>query len=234
MHDLDKVLIRIRTGSSGQRYLAIEGQKNGVNLWFTFNFEDFERLISSWDDAASDMVHTVKKYGPDHWAFFDLNMPVTYGRPLEMKIQLWVISMPVQVSRALARYAKMIYRRQKIAKSDDSHVMELTAARRVHWGDLYGQGKGSIEVQLDERVKPLVESSFADGGEHGSLSCALERLRVITRNGTRNKWDVGKLCLQPDGRGLYFTVMSPTGQPTLHGGVINHGSDSEPDWSIHT
>lgn len=247
MYEFDNFMLTYRLGDNGQRWISFRADYNPPiegavpttprsPVWFMFDEADFKRLIYSWDDAAGDGYHCVKKAGSELWMFFDLEIPRLPHVKKEIVVR--TVEMPPRVAQIIYRLGRLVFRKLRRRRENedwslrpDEKVYELTMTRRVRWADAYGCGKGEVETIVDERARKLYESRLSDG----DLFAKIADLKQIARNTTTTKWQTAQLRLSPDGeRSLYFVVLDPRGNRSMNGAVINHGTPESPDWSVHT
>lgn len=206
------------------------------SVWFCFEWSDFLRMRYVWQDACADGYHTCKKAGPEHWMFFDLEIPsLKDGQTsFKRKVAVKMVRLDPTAANILIRYGERVFRMLQTRNPHEQsmeHTVELSKDRRARWADRYGQAKGDVEVVIDERVRDLYEQRLSDP----ELLDCIEQLKNITRNGTYNKWQTGTLRLSKDGeRSIYFQIHAPDGRRTMNGVVLDHSTGDGVNWSIHT
>lgn len=86
----------------------------------------------------------------------------------------------------------------------------------------YTMGSGIVKLEISD------SEFFKECAKDPTFLRCQRQLVRIARNTTNRHWKKATIRLSKDWDGWFFQL------PGLHGGVINHGRDGKPDWSIHT
>ena len=225
-HDMKLVAYKSRYGNG----IAIECRKPGhmdnpMNyISFYMDGADFIGLMDGTRDAASDLRHKLWRSG-DLFTFYDFDFPLkAYGK---VEVPFVTITIPFHVRRILARAAHMAWAKCRV---DDNRItLDIPWKLRQRWDNRYGEAKGRVVMDCDSVVDKLAKVGYNHKFEE-----MINRLRQIALNTTRRDSDTATVRLSNDMAGFFFNILDPKGRSALHGGLINHGTDENPDWSIHT
>jgi hypothetical protein len=214
---------------------AIRTPKPRISF-YAFLSEFVERFESApYPTHFADGFHKAEVCG-DMWAFYDWEIPTrTCGR---VDVAYRSVEIPRQVVRLFYRYARL---KARHLKPDTDHEIDVPLARRERWLTRYGQGKGTVCVNVDDRMREKYDQAVGDP----SFDDMLARLKQIAINTTRSMWQEASVFLSYDFAGFYFTVFTPDNKPTMRGGLIHHRPGKEAyavelnapagaHWSIHT
>lgn len=191
---------------------------------FYWTRADFERVVAS-TPISVDGYHVCKHDG-ELWTFLDWEMPRESSGRREVPFR--VVTMPYRVQKILLRLARWHFHHLDRAPKGSEHEVEISLNQRKRLIERYGQAKGSVKVE--EHEVTAVERAQKDA----QLRERLDQLERIARNTTWSKWETATVHLYRDSAGYYFNILTPSGRRSMNGGVINHGTDDKPDWSIHT
>ena len=188
----------------------------------------------AWTETLEDVTHRMNISG-DRVMFYDLELPMHWEG--QMTIPYLAVHWPTAARKVLARMAKTIWRRLKANWNPEGDNYNLprvrfsfTAQQAERLETRYGHGTGKVDFQISENVR----ERYAEDLKNGNFAERVEWLAQITRNTTSAHWQIGTLYISRDADGYYFSTVTPWKKRSMHGGVINHGRDGKPDWSIHT
>jgi hypothetical protein len=203
-----------------KQFVVIRGEVEGPlrSIWFVFRHEEFQAFADGSRWTFEDGYHKLNNF-VEYCTFYDLQIPSgEYG---EAKVPYFNVIIPMFLRRAIARLAKRV-----VPTLDDGDVYEIepTPERVERWMKLYGQGTGSVEVEVAEQVREQYEANVGRANFDENVA----RLKQIALNSTSCWLHNRKVHLSYDFAGFFFTV------PGMHGGLINHGTEESPDWSLHT
>ena len=196
-----------------------------ASVYFYWTRAEFKHVVAGKQAMSVDGYHLCKHDG-EQWTFFDWEMPqATTGRA---DIPFRVVSMPYQVQKIILRLARWHFKHLDRAPKGTEHEVEIPKRTWRRLLERYGQAKGCVNV--DPHGTDALTRAATDQG----LRDKLDQLKRIARNTTFNVWESAVVNLHRDSAGYYFDIRTPKGIRSMNGGVINHGSDEKPDWSIHT
>jgi hypothetical protein len=196
------------------------------SVYFYWTREEFEAVVDGKQGMSVDGYHLCKHDG-ERWTFLDWEVPLKpFGKAT---VDYRVVEMPYRVQKILLRLARWHFRHLDRAAKGSEHEIEIDMRTRTRLITRYGQAKGIVKMVEADGVNAVARGITDEG-----LAEKLDRLWAIARNTTFNKWETATVNLYRDSAGYYFQILTPTGRRSMNGGVINHGSDEKPDWSIHT
>lgn len=195
------------------------------SVYFYWTRTEFERVVAGEQAVSVDGYHLCKHDG-ERWTFFDWEVP--YDTAGKAQIPFRVVLMPYHVQKIILRLARWHFKHLARMASGSEQVVEIDKRSRKRLLERYGQAKGMIDV--DPHDTDALTRAHTDHG----LREKLDQLKRIARNTTFNVWERAYVHLFKDSAGYYFEIKTPRGRRSMNGGVINHGSDEKPDWSIHT
>lgn len=188
---------------------------------------DFVALLTGKVDSLSDGYHGVRRF-VESYTFFDMEFPRESRGVLPLPYVR--LEIPNAVARVLVRAVRMTLRR--CVPNGDRLRVEIPFETRERWVRQYGQGTGEVRFEIPEDQQARYRECAATGGP--SFKNCIENLERIALNNTWRHTDVSTVYLSKDRNGWYFCIYSPKGARRMNGGVINHGSDGNQDWSTHT
>ncbi|MDX1421561.1 MAG: hypothetical protein R3322_00385 [Kiloniellales bacterium] len=226
--DNGKHFLRIRR-SDGKAYvdLCLYG------ITRVFNPSEWSALMAG-DGVVCDIFHRVERWCEVLYYYESPASNHIWGpgfdeREIGMKVVC--IDFPYGAAKELAQAAfegLLEYDGQEPNEygDRDSVVVELDA-RWPHWCAHYGQGKGRVEWRFqNDEIRERWQAWCARNDK--TFERCRERLEAIARNTTWSADETGTVHIGYDFAGFGFSAAR------LIGGVINHGDDDAPDWSIHT
>lgn len=199
-----------------------EGPYKGI--WFVILNKELDDFTTpTLGITMHDIGHHMHICG-DTCTFYDFSIPSKATGTME--IPYVSVNIPLFVRKVLTRYARLV---QKGLSDSDRVEVTLSHERIARWKKLYGIGKGSVDVELasyygDEDVAATLE----ERKKKGNFTEMLGRLEQIERNQTYAFFQKRTLRIAKDWDGYTFVSGG------LFGGLVNHGTEEEPNWSIHT
>jgi len=236
MHKLKDFRIEIdrRTDSEGAggdlRVWMRWGLKNedAPLPWMSFLMlgEEWRDLFEARLSEFTDGYHKLSIFD-ESWTFYNLEVPrEDVGT---MPIRYVRICMPHPVRRMIAeRIAGAIARYDSLERSDKwPAVLDLTPELE-EWSEHYGRGKGSIDLQASTETRDALGRY---SGEESFDRCmeTVNGLALATTNSITDKAPVSLLVRDWSGKAEFSFSAG-----RLHGGIINHGTEEAPEWSVHT
>lgn len=216
MNTFKSLRFEIKVDGDSQ-YFVIRGEFHDSGyVWFVLTGSELERWLNWRMESFKDGYHSMDCVG-DICRFYDLEFPNTPSGTIQVKYHAVVI--PYHVRKMMLRYARLVWVHLKASKQY-CHEVDVTA-RASKWVKLYGCGTGQVKLKMDVTCPPSAETQ-------------VDRLMSIARNTTSAYYQTATLDLSKDGNGFYFQVRTPRGRCSMVGGLINHGTQENPDWSIHT
>jgi len=210
--------------------VKVDGALDYVSFYFTH--KELVSLFNRDRDIVTDLAHTCRSYG-EILTFYD--MPLEASPNGHCNVPYVNVAIPRYVQRVLLRAISRVLAR--CVPGGERFLFDIPLARRESWAKAYGQATGFVSVVMDDvTAKEYDTSVLRDlcAQRDGRFSERIEHLRTIARNSTYSNRETAKIRLSRDGDGFFFQIVTPKGLTTLNGGVINHGTNASPDWSIHT
>lgn len=174
----------------------------------------------------SDGYNLLRTFG-ESWTFYRLDQ-VPRESSGAMSVPFTRITMPRDIRTRIADDIKdelIAFDAQAPNKYGDKDALTIDYSGKLEeWSTEHGQGKGSIEIDADSETRDKLGSL---AGEETFDRC-WTTIENLAKNTTHKRSDVGVIQVYRDHGGFFWRAGG------LHGGLINHGSDSEPDWSVHT
>jgi len=206
-----------RADTSARWYFSLNGQHaDKVRLSLIITADQWSGVVNG-DDCLRDLS-TIVLIGWEQWTMFRFE---TTGRSgiSDHQVQSVTFKMPHGAIERVDQSIQAVL--ASIPEDDyDSHDVPIDP----YWWDFYGFGKGSAELVASDEVRALISRW---SGEKTFDRC-LATLRQIALNTTRSRDDRAEFRIWRDLDGFTFSAGS------LYGGIVNHGSDDCPDWSVHT
>lgn len=117
--------------------------------------------------------------------------------------------------------------RQALVENPDARLTQNYTEKYEEWNRIYGRGKGKARVVASPEIADRLGAARSLGGESFARSwSSIERMALATTNSID---DVAEIRIYPDG-----TKSFGWSAGGMHGGLINHGTEAKPDWSVHT
>lgn len=196
------------------------------HLSFLLIGDECEQLFKH-GGTFSDGYHLLRTFG-ELWTFFNLDQfpneasgiaPVAYTR----------LKMPRDIRERIAQdieNALSLFDTSEPNKYGHKEEIAIDYSDALEvWGSDYGQGTGKIEIEADTATRDLL-GTYAGEKTFDRSWGTLERLALNT---THKKSDVGTIKIYTESPRAF--MWSAGG---MHGGLINHGTEESPDWSVHT
>lgn len=200
-------------------------EKEGLDYtWLCLSPEEFEKATHG-SGIYQDGYHHAEVYG-DTWMFYRLEIQRGAG---SVPVKYRNIDLPRHV---LQDFAKLVQRKLPYLKAEDEILVEYTQKARARLVRLWGQGKGKASLDMNEETAARFDEHRKTGGE--SFERCIEHLKQMAKNQTTSAFDTGVVRLWKDWDGYFWELRNMKGDCVLHGGLINHGKDGAPDWSLHT
>jgi hypothetical protein len=237
MKDLRKFEIEI---DRRQEYKGSETLYSDLRIWLRMDADEdapvlcWIRFLLLGDDgldlfagrsgALSDGYHQLIPFS-ELWTFYDTDRLFNGDVAGEGLIPYRRVTVPAPVQKfilddieaGIARYDAQGDKREKITLD--------YSERLAAWSDEYGQGKGSITIEghlsavaaigqlggeatFDRSWNSIERLALAE--THSTSDCA--PIKIFRESPTAFLWTAGR----------------------MHGGLINHGSEDAPEWSVHT
>jgi hypothetical protein len=201
--------------------------------WQSFLLLDGEclELFRGEKTEFRDIVHNLHVFD-ESWTFYDLPCPsaargemsVPYNRiQVPHRVRHMIAS---DVSEAIARYDQRIAAESERDRHRvESEILDYTE-KLGEWSAEYGRGKGSVKLIAECSVRDRLGALKKCGGESFERSWA--SIEAIARNTTLQRSDVAEIHVNKDWDGFFWRAGGTVG------GLINHGTEEEPSWSVHT
>lgn len=202
------------------------------SLSFYMSKTDFEDLMLGRQSAAVDCsTHLSIPYGG---CFLFTTFDLPHNARGVARVPYVQICLPPDVRRILVRAVRMTMPRAQV----DGPRLEIPIPRalRERWDRQYGQGKGRIEVVMEEDTRAYLAECLEQPEDTRFRQC-WEGVQNIARNSTWRWNETAHIQLHKYHRGGEFSwaVYNPKGSFIMNGGIIDHGKDGgKPDWSTHT
>lgn len=195
---------------------------------FLFIGDEWRGMFEKFSYCAADIAHRVDTFG-ELWTFYDLNVPQNdLGK---MVIPYLRITVPLPVRDMIKERIENAIAEWELPHAgvkDRTPIQIDLSPELAGWAESYGRGSGVVELAdtTDTATRDAL-GSFA-GSE--SFDRCWEVITNMARNTTHAKTDVAivKVWLESGGRSFGWVAGG------MHGGLINHGSDDAPEWSVHT
>ena len=204
-------------------YLEFPKEAGGLK-WVSF-YQTVEEWLALLEHGgfAQDCYHYLTTLG-ECFTFFNFEpgraanscASVPYAR----------VSLPRDVRKLLAQNLRFDLEALRTSEKESTFTQDYSS-KLEEWARRYGQGKGYLKIEASDEIRARFEAAQAAGGE--SFKRSWQSISGLALGTTHSIDDVGIVRLYPDGERSFG--WSAGG---LHGGLINHGTDSEPDWSVHT
>ena len=232
MKDITKMTITIdrRQVDIGGEYtdlrvwLRMEAPEDAPGLrWCSFLLlgDQGPDLFAGRAYALSDGYHHLQCFG-ELWTFCDLDRLMQDGAAGEASVPYRRVTVPIPVQRMILADIKESVLAYD-AQGDKREEIRLDYSDRLaRWSDYYGRGKG--EVVVDGPESEIV----ALKGEK-TFDRSWDNIERIALNTTHCKSDKGLIKVYRESPTAFIWTAG-----SLHGGLINHGDESAPDWSVHT
>lgn len=191
---------------------------------FYFLRKEFEAFVSGERDSFQDISHHLHTFG-ECCTFYDMEIPMD-ARGI-MKVPYYRMNIPFFMRNLMLRIAKRIW----AADPDERIEVRFSPERLARIERLYGIGKGQSKLDMQPETEAFFGECMEKGGNFKDM---IDRLLVIAQNTTTSFYQTGRVELSKDWDGFLFQIITPKGNRSMHGGVINHGRDGKVDWSIHT
>jgi hypothetical protein len=209
--------------SDRYRYVSIHADdpddSSGLShIWFVV--EEKELL----NRVIADGYHHCHCYG-DCWVFFDFEIPRdVFGSQVVEHARMTI---PLVWWQKIAKAAPRIWARCRPGYTEEV-VATFSIKARENILKQFGQASGKVAVLFYG-----VEQSRWNDTDPTFTRCR-ETVTAIARNSTWKQCETAKLTVSRDGDGIYWEAYTPGGTRIMNGGIINHGTETEPDWSVHT
>jgi hypothetical protein len=119
-------------------------------------------------------------------------------------------------------------------EDDGKEYLDLTREWRKRFMRQHGTGRGHVQVRYWDRNVGRWVWRIPMVMRNRALREKIAHVVGIAKGSTSGMDQTAELKLSPDGDGYYWEAFTPKGNRIMNGGIINHGSEQEPDWSIHT
>lgn len=215
------------------------------HIWFVVGRDELSDVCKGKTRALEDGYHKLAIDG-DWWTFYDME-----GFPRErhgvMHVPYIRVHFPRTFMRAVYRLARKTWQRQHDARKGLDECehwkvpevrVDISPEHAAHIEELYGQGLGSVELNVTDGTTDFLNERLTDAVDKGdqTLFDMLDRVRCIAVNQTRGFHDTARVRLSKDWDGFFWEAYAPgRTRPFMHGGIVNHGArEGGHDWSIHT
>lgn len=190
---------------------------------FTFFEDEFGSFANDPNCKFNDIFNQLQVSG-DRITLFRMELP-TYSGYGTVEVPFVNVYFPLFARRIILGYAVRCWREKKDVR------LKVSDARWNRWEKNYSQGSGTVIVDINDRAVPLYEKNLV----HQNFKENVDRLRNIAGSSTRAFFHNARVNIYLDSpNGFYWEAFTPRGKRIMNGGLINHGSDVNPDWSIHT
>jgi len=207
----------------------------GLNyIWFVLTKHEFVQLCSGKRSTFEDGYHKLSSFG-DLFLFYDMeNWPKDNNGT--MNVRYVNLTIPRKVQIFMLKRANNIWDARKIDKSPERTTVEFNKVLCDRLIRQFGTGKGKskLEFRNDEYLPVSTKNLFESFLGNPSFERNINNLLTIAKNQTQSYNEMAQVFLAKDGEGFTFDVMTPQHQSIMYGGLINHGTEEKPDWSIHT
>lgn len=192
--------------------------------------DEWEQLFTLGGDF-SDISHKLSTFG-ESWTFYDLPFPSEDCGRMEVPYVRIIVPKDVrafirqEIHEAIAEYDAKVEGLERPDWNIKSVKLDYTGNLAV-WSENYGQGKGTVKVQAYDEVRALLDQLYES--KDPSFVRSWDTILNLARNTTHKREDVGFVHVHRESETVF--LWSAGG---LHGGLVNHGTDDDPDWSTHT
>ncbi len=199
-------------------------------IYFYMSRDEFESFASGKVNSFNDISHNLRSIG-DNVTFYDLDFPnKNFG---ELTVPYVNINFPIFVRKILLKWANKQWNSNIKCHNLRPDII-INQNRLERWVRLYGCGSGCCVLKFynekDEEHYQLNKSE--------NFGLAVQHLIKVGENNTFCFFDKVSLNLSKDGEGFYFSFtkhgFKESKQVFFNGGLINHGTKENPNWSIHT
>lgn len=234
MKTLTKLVFKVRrSGYDNDIMIEMEASypapEGTLTRFHIFTLEELTRLTTKGGVVLDSSHHCEQVFGAA-WFFYDIACPTQTAGKTE--VRFLTITVPHPIQRVLVRYFRLVG--QSIPNSDaPTKVIEISQGRRERWCQQYGRGTGKLEIKTDERSQEFLAKCKAED-KSGELAQYVQQVEGIARGTTIAFFETAVLRFHKDWDGFYWEAVTPAGRVSMNGGIINHGKDGEPRWSIHT
>jgi hypothetical protein len=189
--------------------------------------EEWRDLFEMHRSEFSDGMHHLHTFD-ESWMFYDLDVPREDTGVMPLRFTR--LSVPHEARRQItARIEAAIDRYDSDERSDTKWPISLDFTEDLaEWSRDYGRGKGSIEIIADAGTRDALGTWRGDPTFDRCWE-SIEAIALATTNSIYDKAPIRIHARDWSGR-LEFAWSAGR----LHGGIIDHGSDESPDWSVHT
>lgn len=194
-------------------------------VWFVFTFEEWQSLLAGKRASFSDGYHKLDAMF-DNWTFYDFELPPPPAGTAEIRYRR--VNVPKRVLEILMLTTGIAFRKYHYTEPGKHGLREKVTVNLSPfvglWSRVYGQGKGQVQVSCDDETRKRLDECL----KNDSFKEMYERVKNFARNTTHSVWEEGVLLISKDLDGFFWQAGG------LVGGLINHGTEDEPSWSIHT
>lgn len=193
-------------------------------IWFVFTLEEWQDALTNKRDSFSDGYHKLATFY-DLWTFYDFpydsqestgKATIPYGR----------ITIPRQVREKLLIGTTLAFLQHALTKTQEERVTINLDHYVADWLEEYGQGKGRVYIDCDTATLAKVNQRLINND--ATFKRCWDQLKSMAKNTTESKQETGTLKVWRDSDGFTWRTAG------LFGGLINHGTDIQPEWSLHT
>jgi hypothetical protein len=236
MKDLQKMTIEVdrRVEYKGEEtiysdlriWIRMEAPEGSPGLrWISFLMIGDEglSLFAGRSGALSDGYHQLIPFG-ELWTFYDTNRLLEGESAGSAEVPYRRVTVPRRVQRIILDDIRDAIDRYDDLDHDGRHPVRLDYSDKLaKWGEHYGQGKGEVVIEGPEKEIEALK------GEK-TFDRSWNAIDAIARNTTYSKNEKGTIKIYRESPTAFFWSVPGS----LHGGLINHGNEDAPDWSVHT
>ncbi len=199
-------------------------------VWFFFSRRDWYEFVNdSFRGVFCDCSHRLDVFG-DACMFYDIDAHYVLKSHGEMTVKFQSFSFPVYVRKIVARLLRLAASRHDFT-SEDRVSLDISRERLAKLCRRYGQGTGKVDLVMNDETKEKLTS------DHTKDPKLFENVWYLANgclNSTKKFNETAKLCIDKDRGSYYFRQVSVNGKTMMNGGIVNHGSEDKPEWSVHT
>jgi hypothetical protein len=205
-------------------WLRMEAPEGAPGLrWISFLLlgDDGLDLFAGRKGDFADGYHNLKCFG-ELWTFCNLDTLLQDGDAGEASVSYRRVTVPIPVQKMILADIEEAARAYDAQGGKREEIRIDYSGRLAGWSDYYGRGKGQIVVDGPE------SEIVALKGEK-TFDRSWDNIERIARNTTHSKSDQGLIKVYRESPTAFMWSAG-----SLHGGLINHGDENAPDWSVHT
>jgi hypothetical protein len=208
-------------------WLRMEAPEEAPGLrWISFLLLNKEGtdLFAGRSGVLADGYHHLIPSG-ELWTFFDADKLMQDGAAGVAPIHYRRVTVPLPVQRIILGDIEKAIEEYDAQEGDRKSIWLNYSDRVSYWSDEHGQGKGNITIEGHLSAVAAIGQLGGEATFDRSWG-VIERLALATTHSTS---DCAPIQIFRESPTAFLWTAG-----TMHGGLINHGTESAPDWSVHT